>query len=275
MIRIKKRISSGYINESFEDRSSLHRGAPVKSLVKTKKEKSGRDDRGRISIRHRGAGAKRKYRLVSSLDEFIGMKAEVIRKEYDPNRSAYLILVKFENGQLRYLIAPEQVKIGDKISASDSVDAEAGNRSQLKNLPVGSQVSDIELYPGSMSHLARSAGVYATLMAMDKDYALMKLPSGELRRVSGECYASFGQVSNPDHSNIRIGRAGRKRRMGIRPSVRGKVMSPRAHPHGGGEGVNPIGLKYPKTPWGKIAIGKKTRKAKNSDKFIIKKRSAK
>lgn len=270
MIKTRKRISSGYFTESFEDRSALSRVRPSKSLICSKKKSIGRDDLGHVSSRHRGGGAKRLYRLISTLDEFKGTAAKVLTLEYDPNRSANIALIEFENSRKRYIIAPDKLKIGQTVVCDEKIQIKVGNRAQLKNIQIGSQLHDIELMPGSKSHLAKAAGAYATLQAVEGNYALLRLPSGEMRKVHINSYASLGQVSNIDHSNLTIGKAGRTRKMNIRPSVRGKVMSPKAHPHGGGEGVNPIGLKYPKTPWGKVAIGKKTRQKKNSDKFIVK-----
>lgn len=270
MIKLIKRMSSGYITESFEDRSGLSRVKPAKSLTSGQKKTTGRDNLGHISVRHKGGGAKRLYRKISTLDEFRGMIAEVMTLEYDPNRTANIALVQFDNSVKRYILAPEGLKVGAKIECSDKVSTTKGNRAKLKDIQAGSQVYDIEFYPSSRAHLAKAAGAYATLQAVEGQYALLKLPSGETRKVHFESYASLGQVSNSEHSNITIGKAGRNRKKNIRPSVRGKAMSPRSHPHGGGEGVNPIGLKYPKTPWGKVAIGKRTRRKKNSDKFIVK-----
>lgn len=270
MIKIIKRMSSGYIEESFEDRSMLSKGKPAKSLTKKLHLKSGRDNLGTISVRHRG-GARRKYRQISTLDQIEGA-VKVISIEYDPNRSARIALVELISGVKKYIIAPDQMRAGDQIQLTDSNELKRGDRALIANIPVGSQIYDIQIYPMSRSHIAKSAGTSATLLAIEEKYALLKLPSGELRRFHINCYASLGQVSNPDHSNIRIGKAGRKRLMGIRPTVRGKAMSPNSHPHGGGEGVNPIGLKYPKTPWGKVAIGKKTRSKKVSDSLIVKRR---
>jgi large subunit ribosomal protein L2 len=258
------------MNESFEDRSGLSRVKPKKSLLSAKKKSIGRDNLGHITSRRRGGGVKRLYRQISTLDQFVGQGAKVTTIEYDPNRTAHIALVEFENGTKKYIIAPEKLKVGDKIDCEDSASQTIGSRRKLKNIPAGTQIYDIEMRPGSKSRLARAAGVMATIQAIEEPYALLKLPSGETRKIHFESFASVGQVSNSEHSNIRIGRAGRVRKMNRRPSVRGKVMSPRSHPHGGGEGVNPIGLKYPKTPWGKVAIGKKTRRAKNSDKFIVK-----
>jgi len=270
MIKLVKRMSSGYITESFEDRSGLSRVKPTKSLTSGQKKTIGRDNLGHISVRHKGGGVKRLYRKISSLDEFNGMSAKVMTLEYDPNRTANIALVQFENTVKRYILAPEGLAVGQTLVCSDKISTKKGNRAKLKDIQIGSQIYDIELYPGSRSHLAKAAGAYALLQAVEGTYALLKLPSGETRKVHFDSFASIGQVSNSEHSNVTIGKAGRNRKKNIRPSVRGKVMSPRSHPHGGGEGVNPIGLKYPKTPWGKIAIGKKTRRKKNSDKFILK-----
>ena len=274
-MKIIKRISSGYIQESFEDRQELSNERPVKSLVGKISKLQGRDNRGRISVRHRGGGAKRLYRIISTLDQCGQDVVKVVRLEYDPNRSANIALIELKDGAKRYIIAPDKLKSGTILKFSDKIDIEAGNRSALKNIPIGTQVCDIQLYPNSKKFIARAAGTSAKLMALEGDYALLRLPSGELRKIHQECNATVGQVSNIKHNNLRIGKAGRKRHMGVRPSVRGKVMSPAAHPHGGGEGVNPIGLKYPKTPWGKVAIGKKTRRSKKSDKYIVKKAKTK
>lgn len=269
-MKIIKKMASGYSVSSFEDRFDLHKGRPLKSLVGRALKRQGRDNLGRISVRHRGAGSKRLYRHISNLDEFENIEATVLRLEYDPNRSANIALIELKTGEKRYIIAPDKLKVGDVIKASKEVEIEAGNRGRLKDIAIGSTVHNVQIYPNCAKYMARAAGCGATLMALEGRLALLKLPSGELRHVNAECFASIGQVSNVKHSNVRIGSAGRKRHMGIRPSVRGKVMSPAAHPHGGGEGVNPIGLKYPKTPWGKVAIGKKTRHKKNSDQFIVK-----
>jgi large subunit ribosomal protein L2 len=269
MLKVIKTITSGYINQSFEDRSCLSKDRPTRSLVRKKKKILGRDDTGQISTRHKGGGAKRLYRLISTL-ESIGEQAKVIAIEYDPNRTARIALVELENGQRKYVIAPENLKAGDQIKSRKDMDLLNGDRLKLEDIPVGSQICDIQMYPMAKKFIARAAGASASIMALEGDYALLKLPSGELRKIRKECFATIGQISNSEHSNIRIGKAGRNRMKNIRPSVRGQVMSPDAHPHGGGEGNNPIGLKYPKTPWGKIAIGKKTRGKKKSDKFIVK-----
>jgi large subunit ribosomal protein L2 len=210
------------------------------------------------------------FREISTLEKISDQEATVVSIDYDPNRSARIALVELINGTKKYIIAPENLKVGVKIKSGKNDDFEIGDRSKLCDIPVGTQISDIQIYPESNKFFARAAGVYATILAVEGEYALLKLPSGETRKVNINCYATVGQVSNSDHSNVRLGKAGRTRKMNIRPHVRGKVMSPRSHPHGGGEGVNPIGLKYPKTPWGKIAIGKKTRGERKSDKFIVK-----
>jgi len=269
-LKTKKRLNSGYIEQSFVDRSGLYKGAPIKGLTTKKINRSGRDETGQITVRHRGAGAKAKYRLISTLDQYLGKEAKVVRLEYDPNRSAFIALVEFADGQKAYILAVQGLKAADKLVADEKTKSEPGNRSLLKNMPIGSQICDIQIYPHSKKFMARAAGSSAVLMAVDGDYALIKLPSGELRKIHSNCFATFGQVSNPNNANIKIGKAGRKRLMGIRPTVRGKAMHPAAHPHGGGEGVNPVGLKHPKTPWGKVAMGKKTRRRKWSNKFIVK-----
>jgi large subunit ribosomal protein L2 len=274
MTKIVKRRSSGKIVESFEDRKSLFKGASPKSLLKKLKKNSGRDNRGRISVRHRGGGSKKLYRVISELGS-LGEEVKVLRIEYDPYRTARIALVELKSGQKKYIIAAENIKAGQTVSMGSTSQAKNFDRAKLGDIPIGSQVFDIQIYPQSKKYLARAAGSSATLMALEGDSALLRLPSGEQRKINKNCFASMGQASNQDHSNIIIGKAGRVRRMGIRPSVRGKAMYPKAHPHGGGEGVNPIGLKYPKTPWGKIAMGKKTRRNRKSDSCIIKRRTKK
>lgn len=275
MLKVIKRITSGYIEESFEDRSGLYKGRPYKKQTKFLNRSKGRDDLGTISTRHKGSGMKRLYRKIDTLEKYLDIEATVTRIEYDPNRTAHIALVELTTGSKIYIIAPENLKIGDKLSASAEAPRTDGSRSMLRNFPVGVYAYEIQTRPQSGSYMVRSAGTGALIMAHDGDYTLLKLPSGELRKIHSNSFASLGRVSNAEHGNIRLGKAGRVRKMGVRPSVRGKVMSPHAHPHGGGEGVNPIGLKYPKTPWGKIAIGGKTRGKKNSDKFIVKGRRKK
>ena len=274
MLRKVNRITSGYISESFEDRKALNKIKKVKSLIVKLDRSFGKDATGKISTRHKGGGAKRLYRIISEVSE-LGGSAKVIDIQYDPNRSGYIALVELESGSKKYILAADKMSVGDKVEVSTGGSIKVGDRAKLKDIPVGSSVHNIEIQPGSKGKFAKSAGTYATFMAIEEGYALLKMPSGELRRVHENCFASYGIVSNNEHSNLRYGKAGRKRHMGIRPSVRGKAMSPNSHPHGGGEGVNPIGLKYPKTPWGKVAIGKKTRAKKLSDKLIVKHRAKK
>lgn len=274
-MKTKKRLSSGYFKESYTDRDSLIRDAAPRGLRVRRVSKSGRDDLGRVSVRHQGGGQHRFHRIISTLDNVGDEEAKVVGLAYDPNRSGNLALVELKNGSKKYIMAQHNLKSGASVKVAEKAQVKIGNRMLLRNIPVGTSVCDIQLYPQGKKYIARAAGTQAYLMAVEDGYALLKLPSGELRRINEKCYATVGQISNIEHSNVRLGKAGRVRRMGIRPSVRGKVMSPKAHPHGGGEGVNPIGLKYPKTPWGKVAIGKITRKAKKSNKFIVRRRNRK
>ena len=249
---------------------------PERSLLETLKKNSGRNSYGRITVRHRGGGNKRKYRVIDFRRDKLDMPAVVQRLEYDPNRSAFIALVKYEDGELRYVLAPVGLKAGDTILASAAADIKPGNALPLANIPVGTVIHNIELYPGKGAQLVRSAGVAAQLMAKENGMATVRLPSGEYRKVRLTCIACIGQVGNVDHANISIGKAGRKRHMGVRPTVRGSVMNPCDHPHGGGEGKSPVGRPGPVTPWGKPALGYKTRKKKNAtDKFIVKRRNAK
>ena len=249
---------------------------PERSLVETLKKHSGRNSYGRITVRHRGGGNKRKYRVIDFRRNKLEMPASVERIEYDPNRSAFIALVKYEDGELRYILAPVGLKVGDTVVASTAADIKPGNCLPIANIPVGTVIHNIELQPGSGAQLVRSAGVAAQLLAKEEKYAQVRLPSGEVRYVRLNCTACIGQVGNIDHGNIHIGKAGRTRHMGIRPTVRGSVMNPNDHPHGGGEGRAPVGRPGPVTPWGKPAMGYKTRKTKNrTDKFIIKRRNSK
>ena len=249
---------------------------PERSLLETLKKNSGRNSYGRITVRHRGGGNKRKYRVIDFRRDKLDMPAVVQRLEYDPNRSAFIALVKYEDGELRYVLAPVGLKAGDTILASAAADIKPGNCLPLANIPVGTIIHNIELQPGYGAQLVRSAGVAAQLLAKEGELAQVRLPSGEVRYVRMNCTACIGQVGNIDHGNVHIGKAGRKRHMGIRPTVRGSVMNPCDHPHGGGEGKSPVGHPGPMTPWGKPAMGLKTRKAKNrTNKFIFKRRNAK
>ena len=249
---------------------------PERSLLETVKKNAGRNSYGRITVRHRGGGNKRKYRIIDFRRNKLEMPATVQRLEYDPNRSAFIALVKYEDGELRYILAPVGLKAGDVVVSSAAADIKPGNCLPLANIPVGTVIHNIELYPGRGAQLVRSAGAAAQLMAKDGELAQVRLPSGEVRLVRMNCTAVIGQVGNLDHENVHIGKAGRTRHMGIRPTVRGSVMNPNDHPHGGGEGKSPVGHPGPMTPWGKPAMGLKTRKAKNrTNKYIFKRRNAK
>ena len=248
---------------------------PEPSLTEPLKKSAGRNSYGRITVRHRGGGNKRKYRIIDFKRDKVG-SATVLRLEYDPNRSAFIALVKYEDGELRYILAPVGLRAGDTVVSSAAADIKPGNCLPIANIPVGTVIHNIELQPGYGAQLVRSAGVAAQLLAKEGELAQVRLPSGEVRYVRMNCTATIGQVGNIDHGNIHIGKAGRTRHMGIRPTVRGSVMNPNDHPHGGGEGRAPVGRPGPVTPWGKPAMGLKTRKAKNpTNKFIIKRRNGK
>ena len=244
---------------------------PVRSLLEHVKKNSGRNSYGRITVRHRGGGNKRKYRIIDFKRDKMEMPATVQRLEYDPNRSAFIALVKYEDGELRYMLAPVGMKPGDVVVSSANADIKPGNCLPIANIPVGTLIHNIEFKPGHGGQMVRSAGTAAQLMAKEGVYAQVRLPSGEVRKVLTTCRATIGQVGNPDHENVRIGKAGRTRHMGIRPTVRGVVMNPCDHPHGGGEGRSPVGMPAPMSPWGKPTQGVKTRKhRKYSDKLIVK-----
>ncbi|WP_040192301.1 50S ribosomal protein L2 [Clostridium culturomicium] len=249
---------------------------PEKSLLVSKKKTGGRNAQGKITVRHHGGGAKQKYRLIDFKRTKDGIPAKVATIEYDPNRSAYIALVVYADGEKRYIIAPVGLKVGDTVVSGPDADIKVGNTLPIANIPVGTIVHNIELQVGKGAQLVRSAGSSAQLMAKESDYAQLRLPSGEVRYIRVNCRATIGTVSNLTHEIVNIGKAGRKRHMGIRPTVRGSVMNPNDHPHGGGEGRSPIGHASPRTPWGKPALGYKTRKTKKySDKFIVKKRNSK
>jgi len=249
---------------------------PEKGLTVTVKKHAGRNVRGKITVRHRGGGTRLRYRIVDFKRDKDGIPAKVKTIEYDPGRSANIALLFYADGEKRYIIAPDRLKVGDTVMSGENADIVDGNALPLKNIPVGTVVHNIELKPGKGAQMVRSAGVKAQLMAKDGNYAQVRLPSGEVRMVRIECKATIGEVGNGDHGNIKIGKAGRKRNMGIRPTVRGSVMNPNDHPHGGGEGKAGIGRPGPVTPWGKPALGYKTRKKnKPSDKYIVKRRGKK
>ena len=249
---------------------------PERSLTEVLKKHSGRNNYGRITVRHKGGGNRRKYRIIDFKRDKQDMEATVLRIEYDPNRSAYIALVEYADGERRYILAPVGLQAGDQVVSSAQADIKPGNALPFSAIPVGTVIHNIELYPGKGAQLVRSAGAAAQLMAKENNMAQIRLPSGEYRLVRLNCMATIGQVGNVDYANISIGKAGRKRHMGIRPTVRGSVMNPCDHPHGGGEGKSPVGRPGPVTPWGKPALGYKTRKKKNrTDKFIVKRRGAK
>ena len=249
---------------------------PERSLVETLKKHAGRNSYGHITVRHHGGGNKRKYRIIDFKRQKLDMPATVERLEYDPNRSAFIALIKYEDGELSYILAPNGLKAGDTVIASATADIKPGNCLPIANIPVGTVIHNVELQPGHGAQLVRSAGTAAQLMAKEGELAQVRLPSGEVRYIRTNCVATIGQVGNVDHENVHIGKAGRTRHMGIRPTVRGSVMNPNDHPHGGGEGRSPIGRSGPVTPWGKPALGYKTRKTKNpTNKFIVKRRNSK
>ena len=249
---------------------------PERSLVETLKKHSGRNSYGHITVRHHGGGNKRKYRIIDFKRQKLDMPATVERLEYDPNRSAFIALIKYEDGELSYILAPNGLKAGDVVISSATADIKPGNCLPIANIPVGTVIHNVELQPGHGAQLVRSAGTAAQLMAKEGELAQVRLPSGEVRYIRTNCVATIGQVGNVDHENVHIGKAGRTRHMGIRPTVRGSVMNPNDHPHGGGEGRSPIGRSGPVTPWGKPALGYKTRKTKNpTNKFIVKRRNSK
>lgn len=248
---------------------------PEKSLTVTLKKHSGRNSRGKITVRHRGGGTRNKYRIIDFKRNKDGIPGNVKTIEYDPNRSANIALIVYADGEKRYILAPEGLKVGNVIYSGSDADIQVGNALPIANIPVGTLIHNIELKPGKGGQLARSAGNGAQLMAKEGKYAQVRLPSGEVRKVLMNCRATIGEVGNEEHGNIQIGKAGRKRHMGIRPTVRGSVMNPNDHPHGGGEGKAPVGRPGPVTPWGKPALGYKTRKRKSSDKLIVRRRNGK
>lgn len=275
-IKKYKPTTAGRRGMTVTDYSGMSKVAPEKSLLEPLKKNSGRNNTGRITVRHRGGGNRNKYRIIDFKRDKADMPATVMTLEYDPNRSAHIALVKYEDGEKRYIVAPAGLAVGDVIVSGAGSDIKPGNALPMESIPVGTFIHNIEMYPGKGAQLARSAGVQAQLMAKENGYALVRLPSGELRNVPQQCIATIGQVGNVDHENVNIGKAGRTRHMGIRPTVRGSVMNPCDHPHGGGEGKSPVGRPGPVTPWGKPALGYKTRsKHKSSDKFIVKRRNAK
>lgn len=269
-IKVYKPTSPARRNMSVSTFEEITTDTPEKSLLAPLNKRAGRNDNGKITVRHRGGGEKRKYRIIDFKRNKDGVPAKVATIEYDPNRTSNIALLHYVDGEKRYIIAPVGLHVGDTIVSGEGADIKTGNALPLVNIPVGTVVHNIELKAGKGGQMARSAGAYAQLMAKEGNYAVLRLPSGEMRMVRKECRATIGQVGNTDHSNLTIGKAGRVRHMGIRPTVRGSVMNPNDHPHGGGEGRTPIGRPSPSTPWGKPALGYKTRKKnKPSDKYIV------
>ena len=266
-----KPTSPGRRDTAADDYKDITTNKPEKSLLAPLSKKGGRNNRGRITVRHRGGGHKRRYRIVDFKRDKIGT-ATVMSIEYDPNRTSRIALVRFEDGVKRYIVAPNGLVVGDRVESGDDVPVANGNSRKLGTLPTGTQVHNIEVTPGKGGQMAKSAGAVAQVMAHESGYTLIRLPSGEMRRLLSECSATVGQVSNLDHKNEKLGKAGRNRHRGFRPTVRGSVMSPAAHPHGGGEGRSGIGMPGPKTKWGKPALGVRTRRNKRTNKFILRRR---
>ena len=275
-IKFYKPTTPGRRGMSVTDYSVLSKVDPEKSLLEKKSKHSGRNSYGRITVRHRGGGNRQKYRIIDFKRDKRGIPATVATLEYDPNRSAFIALLQYEDGEKRYIVAPNGLKVGDTVLAGAGADIKPGNALPLSAIPLGTVIFNIEMNPGKGGQLVRSAGNMAQLMAKEGTLALIRLPSGELRNVPVSCYATIGQASNIDHENVNIGKAGRTRHKGFRPTVRGSVMNPNDHPHGGGEGKSPIGRSGPVTPWGKPTLGYKTRKKHHrTDKFIVKRRNDK
>ncbi len=271
-LKVYKPTSPGRRGMSGSTFEEITKSKPEKSLLLPLKKRAGRNSQGRITVRHRGGGAKRRFRIIDFKRNKIGVPGRVAAVEYDPNRSARIALIYYADGDKRYILAPLGLKVGDTVKSGEDAELKPGNTLPLKLMPSGSQIYNIELAPGRGGQLVRSAGTAAQLMDKEGGYALIRLPSGEVRRILSHCMATIGQVGNVDHQNIKLGKAGRRRWMGWRPSVRGSAMNPSDHPHGGGEGRSPIGMPGPKTPWGKPALGYRTRKPKASDKMIVKRR---
>jgi len=257
---------SGY---SFEE---ITKDKPEKSLLVSKKNRAGRNNRGKITVRHRGGGSRRQLRIIDFKRDKIGVPGRVAAIEYDPNRTSRIALIFYVDGEKRYILAPVGLKVDDTVMSGETAEIHPGNTLPMRAIPSGTDIHNIEMQPGKGGQLVRSAGASAQLMVKEGEFVLLRMPSGEIRRIRSECTATIGQIGNIEHQNIKIGKAGRKRYMGWRPSVRGIAMTPRDHPHGGGEGRSPIGMPGPKTPWGKPALGYKTRKPKASDRMIVKRR---
>ncbi len=271
-IKVYKPTSPGRRGMSVSTFEEITRTTPERSLLQPLRKRAGRNNEGRVTVRHRGGGHKRNYRLIDFKRDKIGVPGRVVSVEYDPNRSARIALVQYADGEKRYILAPLDLKVGAQLMSGPEAEVRVGNCLPIRNIPLGTIVHNVELHPGRGGQMARSAGVGAQLMAKEGDYAQVRLPSGEVRRVLMDCTATIGQVGNTDHANINLGKAGRRRWQGWRPAVRGVAMDPNSHPHGGGEGRTPVGMAGPKTPWGKPARGYKTRRNKRTDKFIVRRR---
>ena len=274
-IRNYKPTTPGRRNMSALINEEITTSTPEKSLVVTVKKNGGRNNQGKITVRHHGGGAKRKYRIIDFKRNKLNVPGTVASIEYDPNRTANIALINYADGEKRYIIAPKTLAVGMTVEAGENADIKVGNALPIMNIPVGTMVHNIELRPGKGGELARSAGSSAQILGREGNYVMIRLSSGEQRKVLGTCYATVGEVGNEDYELVKLGKAGRSRHMGIRPTVRGSVMNPNDHPHGGGEGRAPVGRKAPMTPWGKPALGLKTRKKKQSDKFIVRRRNSK
>lgn len=274
-IKSYKPTSPGRRGMTVSDFEEITRTAPEKSLLRPLKSNAGRNTQGKITVRHRGGGQKRRYRVIDFKRDKPGVPARVDSIEYDPNRSARIALLIYGDGEKRYIIAPMGLMVGDTVSSGPEAEIRVGNAVPIYRIPLGTLIHNVELHPGRGGQLVRSAGTAAQLMAKEGAYAQVRLPSGEVRLVDQNCLATIGQVGNLDHSNITLGKAGRKRWLGRRPTVRGSAMDPASHPHGGGEGRAPVGMPGPKTPWGKPALGYKTRRAKLTDRYIVRRRSKK
>ncbi len=274
-VKVYKPITPGQRNMTGHTFEEITKTQPERSLVVVQKKNAGRNNYGRVTVRHRGGGHRRYIRMIDFKRDKHGVPGRISAIEYDPNRSARLALVTYADGEKRYIIAPLSLKVGDTIVSGPNSDIRPGNSLPLANIPLGTTIHNIELQPGRGGQMVRSAGGAAQLLAKEGDFATVRLPSGEMRLVRQVCYATVGQVGNVDHGNIKLGKAGRKRHKGIRPTVRGSAMSPRDHPHGGGEGRQPIGMPGPKSPWGKPTLGYRTRRNKKTDKYIVRRRNAK
>ncbi|MFN3492747.1 MAG: 50S ribosomal protein L2 [Anaerolineales bacterium] len=268
-----KPITPGMRDMTGHTFEEITKDTPERSLLVIKKNRGGRNAQGRVTVRHRGGGARRFIRLVDFKRDKVGIPAKVAAIEYDPNRTARLALLHYADGEKRYIVSPLDLKVGDTVMSGPNAEIRSGNALPISNIPVGTMIHNLEIRPGKGGQMVRTAGGAAQLLAKEGDFAQIRMPSGEVRLVYQVCYATIGQIGNLDHGNVKLGKAGRKRHLGIRPTVRGTAMSPRDHPHGGGEGRQPIGLPGPKSPWGKPTLGKKTRRNKKTDQYIIRRRS--